>query len=117
MFSELEALRLALVKYVRRDELVGRVRSYDETLVQYYAQSQVSFCGGDSVDLESNDEPLVFEALARRIYKTRNAIVHSKDGDKSRYVPFEHDRVLAGEVPLMRFCAEAIIVSSSTLVQ
>ena len=117
VFSEQEALRLTLRRYVRRSELVERLRSYDESLLAHYANSAVAFCGGDAVDLEADDEARVFEQLARRIYKTRNAIVHSKDGDKSRYVPFEHDRILSREINLIRFCAEDIIVGSASTMQ
>jgi hypothetical protein len=117
VFSEQEALRLTLQLFVKRDELLNKIRSYDETLVAHYAENQVVFCGGDTVDMQAADEGRTFEQLARRIYKTRNAVVHSKDGDKSRYVPFEHDRILAREVPLARFCAEAIIIGSATVMQ
>ena len=64
--------------------------------------------------LDGDDESAIHAALARRIYKTRNSIVHSKEGARRKYVPFEHDRVLVKEVPLVRFVAELIITTSSS---
>jgi hypothetical protein len=114
VFSEQEALTLALRRYgVEPEDLVEQLREYDETLIDYYREDEVGFCRGDRVDLEGDDKSEVLRTLARRIYKTRNAIVHSKEGEKGRYIPFEHDRVLAKELPLLRFVAEAIILSNS----
>lgn len=114
VFSEQEALILTLHRYgVEPEDLVEQLREYDETLIDYYRKEEVGFCRGDRVHLEGDDESEVLRALARRIYKTRNAIVHSREGEKGRYIPFEHDRVLAKELPLLRFVAEAIILSDS----
>jgi hypothetical protein len=114
-FSELEALRLTLRRFIDTTDLARRVREYDPTLIDYYAQEQVAFAGGDTVTLADPAAETVLNALAKRIYKTRNAIVHSKEGDKVRYVPFQHDNLLVKELPLLRFVAEAIIIRSSTV--
>jgi hypothetical protein len=114
VFSEQQALILTLHRYgVEPGDLVEQLREYDETLIDYYRKEEVVFCHGDRVHLEGDDKSEVLRALARRIYKTRNAIVHSKEGEKGRYIPFQHDRVLAKELPLLRFVAEAIILSDS----
>ncbi len=42
--------------------------------------------------------------------------MHSKDGAKSRFIPFSHDGQLVREVPLMRFIAEQIIIATSRIV-
>jgi hypothetical protein len=114
--NEQEALRLALVKYAPLDSLRAKLTAYDKTLIPYISSTKVAFCDGDAVDLDHEDPKYIYKALAQRIYRTRNSIVHSKDGDKSRFVPFEHDDDLAKEVPLMRFVAEEIIVATSELV-
>jgi hypothetical protein len=100
-FSEQKALRLTIERHVDTNSLGEKVRGYDETLIDFYKNNEVQFSGGDRVNLESNDTPKIIDALAKRIYKTRNAIVHSKEGDKARYIPFQHDKMLAMEVPLM----------------
>lgn len=95
VFSESEALRLTLERFVRLGDLANRLDSYDSSLTSYYAASPVSFCAGDTFDIRNSDEQRNLQLLAKRLYKTRNATVHSKEGDKDRYVPFEHDRILA----------------------
>ncbi len=114
-FSESEALRLCLLKYVDLSELKSKLLEYDETLLNYYKTTKVEFSGGMEVNLESEDQESVITALAKRIYATRNALVHSKDGDKSKYTPFKDDRILVREVPLMRFIAEMVVIAESTI--
>ena len=116
-FSELNALRLTLRKYVDLAALHAELDSYDSSLLEYYRDNKVAFCNGSVVDLTSTDNDDVIKKLAKRIYSTRNALVHSKDGDKSKYTPFVDDRQLAKELPLLRFIAERTIIQESTLVE
>lgn len=115
-FSELEALRLSLVKYVDLPQLAAELNSYDATLLDYYRTQAVPFSNGPQVDLSSLDHEKSFKDLSKRIYATRNALVHSKDGDKARYVPFRDERALFVEIPLMRFVAEMVVLAESQLV-
>lgn len=114
-FSESEALRLCLSKYVHLPELISKLSEYDESLLDYYKTTKVEFSGGTEVDIKDNDEEDVFKVLTKRIYATRNALVHSKDGDKSKYTPFKDDRILVKEVPLMRFVAEMVVLAESVV--
>jgi hypothetical protein len=115
-FSELEALRLTIERYAKLDEIVEKIKGYDETLIDYFRTTEVSFSGGDTFDMENADTGRVFRQISSRIYRTRNAIVHSKESEKSRYIPFEHDKILVKEVPLLRFIAELVIIESSSIV-
>lgn len=112
-FSESEALRLCLEKFVTLDDLKIKINEYDETLLEYYKSNKVPFSQGNEVDLTDEDTDKVFKNLTKRIYSTRNALVHSKDGDSSKYTPFQDDRLLVKEVPLMRFISEMVILSES----
>ncbi len=114
-FNEKEALMLTLSRYINIDELRTRLDEYNNKLVKYYKDNEVLFSKGDRVDLTKN-ESQTFSKLASRIYKTRNAIVHSKDGEKAKFTPFTDDKFLINEIPLMRFIAEDIIIENSTLI-
>lgn len=114
-FSESEALRLCLLKFVNISELIYKLSEYDDTLISYYKMNKVEFSGGPQVDLKSDDEETVIKYLTKRIYATRNSLVHSKDGDKSKYTPFKDDRILVREVPLIRFISEMVILAESTV--
>lgn len=112
-FSESEALRLCLGRFVDVGELSVRLAEYEDSLMDYYRDTEVPFSSGARVDLRATDRDQVVRALARRIYVTRNALVHSKDGDKARYIPFKDERSLVKEIPLMRFIAEMVILSAA----
>ncbi|MRD72781.1 hypothetical protein GH865_05885 [Rhodocyclus tenuis] len=114
VFSEQEALRLTLTRFVDLSQLATDLDRFDASLVQYYASTKVQFSGADEVDLQGQSAD-VFKQLANRIYRTRNSIVHSKESERTRYIPFRDDRLLSRELPLLRFIAEQITVSNSTV--
>ena len=115
-FNELNALKLTIKKYVKFDSVRQKIDEYDEDLRDFYRTNKVEFSDGNLVNFESPEEELVAN-LAARIYSTRNAIVHSKESEKSRYIPFRHDKLLLKEIPLVRFVAEEIILESSEILQ
>lgn len=111
--NEPTALRLTLEKYVDVDELTQSLQEFESDLISYYRHNHVSFAAPDTaVDLTSNDTPAVLTSLAKRIYQTRNSLVHRKDGNRGRFTPFKDDAALVPEVPLIRFVAEQIIIKS-----
>lgn len=117
--NEKEALRLTLKEYVKLENLWAALQeSCWHNIIEHYRTTTVSFAKGDAkVDLGASDVEQTFRKLADRIYATRNAIVHSKGGFESRYVPFQHAIELSKEVPLMRTVAEEIIQNSASLIQ
>lgn len=114
-FSESEALRLCLAKFINIPELVAKLNEYDEDLINYYCTNSVPFSGGVIVNLESADIGQILQHLTKRIYSTRNALVHSKENELKKYKPFVDERALLKEVPLMRFISEMVILSESTV--
>lgn len=117
IFNEQEALRLTLEKFVEIETLVTKLKEYDEKLLDYYKTHRVSFSGGCSVNFDScQDDNLIYKELSTRIYKTRNALVHSKESEKSRYTPYYDDSELIQELPLLRFIAEEIILTNSSFI-
>lgn len=109
--NEQRALQLVLDRFVSIPRLVADLDAYDANLVNHYANSDVPFAGASKVSLRGNDEEAVRGAIAKRIYKVRNALVHAKEGELPRYAPFAHDEELAREIPLMRFTAEQIVIA------
>lgn len=114
-FSEAEALKLCLSRFVDISELRQKLEEYDDSLVGYYASNEVAFSGGPAVDINEADPEQTVKKLAKRIYATRNALVHSKEGDRGKYTPFKDDRVLVKEVPLLRFASEMVIIFESSV--
>jgi len=112
--NELEALELTLKKYLENlEDFNESLTEIDESLIDYYKSNEVSFCQGSKVDFTSANKEEVFKNLAKRIYRTRNSIVHSKENEKSKYVPFKNDKDLLSELYLMRLIAETLILETS----
>jgi hypothetical protein len=111
--NEPEALRLVLDRFVPDfDEVKDEIKSYDTNLLDYYKSTEVEFSRGNKVNF-SEERDKVLKNLRERIYKTRNSIVHSKETDREKYLPFKHDKILQKEIILMRIIAEKIIIESS----
>lgn len=109
--NEQRALQLVLGRYLNVSRLVADLDAYDAALVDYYANNDVPFAGASKVNIRGNDEDVTRGAIAKRIYKVRNALVHAKEGELPKYAPFAHDEELAREIPLMRFTAEQIVIA------
>ncbi len=113
--NEQEALRLTIQKYVPDLKKIKEdLSNYDQDLIAYYQSNIVSFSGGQIIDFNLDDSTVI-KQISKRMYATRNAIVHSKQSEKPMFIPFKHERELLKEIPLIRFLAEEIIIASSKL--
>lgn len=114
VWNEKNGLLLCLKKYVADLEVLKfSIERLDSTAIDYYKTSLVAFTD-ESKTINFDDEPeRVYLSIRDRIYSTRNAIVHSKYGERLRYEPFKHDKQLAKEIPLMRAIAEEVIINSA----
>lgn len=114
LLNEQEALFLTLKHFIHDlEEIKTELNSHDPTLISYYKNNEVSFSKGNKVDLDSIEGDNIFKHLSKRIYKTRNSIVHSKDSEFTKYLPYKNDKQLLKEIILMRVIAETIIIASS----
>lgn len=111
--NEPEALKLVLDRFILDFESVKtEIEGYDPSLLDYYKQHEVTFSNGNKVNFNEHRDSIL-KNLQERIYKTRNSIVHSKETDRNRYLPFKHDKILRNEIMLMRVIAEKIVIESS----
>ncbi|MFJ5542697.1 hypothetical protein [Micromonospora chalcea] len=113
VINEQVALRLTLERYIDLTDLAVDLSAFDPDTVPRYERDKVTFADGDTIPFGEGDSGAIFAAMSKRIYKTRNALVHSKDGARGRFLPFVHDKELSLEVPLVRFLAEQIIIRTS----
>lgn len=116
-FSEEQALKLTLMRFIKISDLIDDLNSYDSSIIDYYRGNKVSFANAPELDLQCGDNTALYKALSKRIYATRNALVHSKDGDRAKYTPFVDDHALSKELPLLRFIAERTILSNSEIIE
>lgn len=112
--NELEALELTLRKFIPDlSELIKSLNKFSIKLIDYYKSNEVSFSGGNKVNLKSSNEDEIYKNLAKRIYLTRNCIVHSKEAQKVKFTPFKDDKNLLSEIYLLRLIAEFVIINDS----
>lgn len=114
LWDEKTGLLLCLKKYVNDlENLKNTINSIDANAIDYYKTEKVIFSAEGGVINFDESEDVVYYAIRNRVYSVRNAIVHSKEGEKLRYVPFTHDKNLLKEIPLIRAIAEEIIINSA----
>jgi hypothetical protein len=112
--NEPEALELTLKKFVKDiPYLASELTTISPTLIEHFKTKEVPFSKGNKVNFENTNTNEVYANLAKRIYLTRNAIVHSKETDKSKYTPFRDDKDLLTEIYLLRLIAEIVIIENS----
>jgi len=108
--EEEEKLKLVLENFIEFKNLQDYfLKSYNKKSWEYYFREKVDFVNKDTI-LDKNN---FIKTLAKRIYYTRNAIVHSKESFPSRYNPFKDSEALAREIPLIQSIAELIILKTA----
>lgn len=112
---EKTALKLTIKTYITDfSKIQSEIQQFNPDLVTYYQTANGPFSTSDKVDISNPNIDILIDQLSKRIYNTRNAIVHSKESsEKKMYVPFHDDKSLIKEIPLIRFLAEEIIIASS----
>ncbi|MFF2597262.1 methylamine utilization protein MauJ [Priestia megaterium] len=111
--SERPSLNYVLHKFIY-DLDDYKKRLSDEEL-SFYQNHNVSFSAGDIINW-SKDKNKILNAISNRIYKTRNALIHSKSSKKEvTYHPYLHKTELEKEINLIRTVAEHIIEANSEL--
>lgn len=113
--TELEALELTLTKFVDIDRVIKALDEIDKSLILYYKDNKVDFSDGIEIDINSANND-IFKTISKRIYNTRNALVHNKSNmvkERCIYEPFKDSIALSKEIPLLKVIAEEIIMESA----
>ena len=94
------------------DEVREWVLNHESSRGPYYTTPQVVLEEAHTLDLS----PERFaSSLAARIYHVRNALVHNKEGEVSRFIPYSgQESVLLAEIPIVQYLAEQVILRSGT---
>jgi hypothetical protein len=107
--DEIKMLNAVIKQYFNIDELINWVNTH-ETLSAYYTNTQKIF--GKDFKLDLNPEQLI-STITNRIYHIRNALVHNKEGELPRFVPFSGEEdVLSKEIFLILFLSEELILKT-----
>lgn len=113
--NELESLKYVLKEYVHIEQLKSKINAIDSEALLFYQNNKVTFCKAPTIPWK--DVENVYNHIAKRIYYTRNSLIHSKSGKNTeRYKPYKDEKALQKEIPLVRTIAEMIIINSSKIV-
>lgn len=117
--NEKVALSLLIQKHIPQVQLKERlIERYGLDFLEVLKR-KVNFSNGNDITF-SNEEPNQYiNSLTGRIYKTRNAIVHSKesftdDKKNNKYHPIKDDNELLSEIALIQVIAEIVINDYAT---
>lgn len=118
VWNEKTGLILCLKKYMPDlASLKLSIDAIDSSAIDYYKSTLVEFADDSKkINFDETAEK-IYKDICDRVYSIRNAIVHSKEGDRLRYEPFRHDKQLAKEIPLIRCIAEEIIINSAKTIE
>jgi hypothetical protein len=110
--DEEKTLAAVIEYYFRPDEIATWVRSHEDENGTYFTTPQTVL--GQTLTLDLNAEQIA-SSLAKRIYHLRNALVHNKEGDLPRFIPFSgQEAVLSSEIPILQFLSEQLILRTGT---
>ncbi|MBH3456695.1 hypothetical protein I5Q41_18610 [Pseudomonas monteilii] len=105
--NEKAMLQTVLEQRVDKEKLRSWVESFEAESGTYFTSEMEVFGKPTRVDLTDNQ---IFPTISTRIYQIRNALVHNKEGEESRFTPFAgQERILIKETPLLLRIAEELI--------
>jgi hypothetical protein len=108
--DELVALQLVLSNFFDKSELRNWITAYESVNGQYFSVDVDVMNSKMKVDISDNT---IFPNIARRIYMIRNALVHNKEGEIARFIPYSgQEEALHKEVQILIFIAEQLIIKS-----
>lgn len=94
------------------DEIINWINEHEAQNGQYYTTQQAILGLQHKVDLNDGQ---IAPSIAKRIYHVRNALVHNKEGDLPRFIPFtSQDDTLNKELPLILHLAETLIIKTGS---
>jgi hypothetical protein len=113
--DERRMLQTVFEQYIEKEALRIWFEEFDKENSAYFTTERELFGEPSRVDTSDNQ---LFPTVGARIYHIRNALVHNKEGEVSRFIPFSgQEKILANEVPLLRRIAEELILKSGKDIQ
>lgn len=117
--NEEKELGYVLKAYVNMAHLRTRIEEIERGAQEFYEREKCPFTQKKTtVDWSSDDDAL--KAIVKRVYETRNALIHSKDRDDTnsyRYRPYKDEKKLRKELPLIQALAEQVIIGSGKVLK
>lgn len=105
--NEKVMLQTVLEQHIDKEGLRDWIEKYQNEYSIDLTVEQDIFGKLNRIDISDNQ---IFPTIGARIYQIRNALVHNKEGEESRFTPFSgQEKLLVQEVPLLLKIAEDLI--------
>lgn len=113
--DERRMLQTVFEQHINKETLRAWIEEFDKENSDYFTTERELFGEQSKVDTSDNQ---IFPTVGARIYHIRNALVHNKEGEVSRFIPFSgQEKILANEVPLLRRISEELILKTGKDIQ
>ncbi len=113
--DERRMLQTVFEQHIDKEKLKNWVETFDSDNSNYFTSERDLFGEISKIDTSENQ---IFPSIGNRIYHIRNALVHNKEGEISRFIPFSgQEKILMNEAPLLRKIAEELISKTGKDIQ
>jgi hypothetical protein len=113
--DERRMLQTVFEQYIDRERLRLWIEKFDNENSGYFTTERDIFGESHKVDLSDNQ---IFPTVGSRIYHIRNALVHNKEGELARFIPFSgQEKILVNEAPLLKEISEELILRTGKDIQ
>ncbi|EMQ6158648.1 hypothetical protein R9D69_001225 [Pseudomonas aeruginosa] len=113
--DERRMLQTVFEQHIDKEALRLWIEGFDKENSGYFSIERELFGEPSRIDTSDNQ---IFPTVGARIYHIRNALVHNKEGEISRFIPFSgQEKILAKEAPLLRRISEELILKSGKDIQ
>lgn len=113
--DERKMLQTVFEQHIDKEPLREWIENFDKENSSYFTVERDIF--GKPHRIDTTDTQL-FPTTGTRIYQIRNALVHNKEGEISRFIPFSgQEKVLSNETPLLRRIVEELITKTGKDIQ
>jgi hypothetical protein len=113
--NEPRMLQTVFEQYIDKEALRKWIEDFEKENPNYFTTERDIF--GKSNRVDTTDMQL-FPTVGTRIYQIRNALVHNKEGEISRFIPFSgQEKILSNEAPLLRRIVEELITKTGKDIQ
>src|SRR5207245_9084017 len=103
-------LKLLRSFYFDKLDLRQWVENYESTNGPYFTEEVAVFDTPMRIDVSDNS---IVPNIAARIYAIRNALVHNKEGEVSRFIPYTgQEELLQKEIQILLHIAEQLIIKT-----
>ena len=113
--DERRMLQTVFEQHIGKEALRQWIEEFDKENSDYFKTDRDLFGEPNKVN---TSESQIFPTVGARIYHIRNALVHNKEGEVSRFIPFSgQEKILVNEAPLLRRISEELILKTGKDIQ